>query len=75
LPAIAASGGQAHYLTGLWPVDLLPLMDLELKDGLQRVKDWAAIAKARAVEWPVTRSDPFANLNTPEQFTAAARII
>jgi len=75
LPAIAASGGQAHYLTGLWPVDLLPLLELELKDGLQRVKDWAAIAKVRAVEWPITPRDPFANLNTPEEFTAAARII
>jgi molybdenum cofactor guanylyltransferase len=74
-PAIAASGGQQHYLTGLWPVDLLPLLELELKSGLKRVMDWAALAKTSAVEWPATPQDPFANLNTPEEFTDAAKII
>jgi molybdenum cofactor guanylyltransferase len=75
LPAIAASGGQAHYLTGLWPVDLLPLLELELKSGLRRVMDWAAVAKVSTVEWSAAPMDPFANLNTPEEFTAAAKII
>lgn len=75
LPAIGASGGQAHYLTGLWPVDLLPLLELELQSGLRRVMDWASVAKAKSVEWPTEPHDPFANLNTPEEFTAAARII
>ncbi|MBG1233716.1 molybdenum cofactor guanylyltransferase [Aestuariivirga litoralis] len=72
LPAIAASQGQAHYLTGLWPSDLAALLDLELKSGLVRVMDWAALAKAREVEWTAASGDPFANLNTPEDFRAAS---
>ena len=70
-PAIAMSGRQDHYLTGLWPTDLLALLELELKSGLQRVMDFAALAKVHRVEWPVTPQDPFANLNTPKEFKSA----
>lgn len=59
--AISASGGQAHYLTGLWPVECLNLLG-----GLVRVKDFAVAAKARQVEWPVENYDPFININTPQ---------
>ena len=59
--AIAASGGQAHYLTGFWPVG-----SLDVLDGLIRVKDFAAAAKAKQVEWPVKDYDPFLNINTPK---------
>ena len=59
--AIAASAGQAHYLTGLWPIECLNLLD-----GLIRVKDFAAKAKARQVEWLVKDYDPFININTPQ---------
>jgi len=63
-PAIAASPGQAHYLTGFWPVALLPALDVALKGGLIRVKDWVKLCDARIVEWQ--GEDPFINLNTPE---------
>ena len=59
--AIAVSGGQAHYLTGLWPAECLKLLN-----GLIRVKDFAAVAKARQVEWSVKEYDPFININTPQ---------
>ncbi len=59
--AIAASGGQAHYLTGFWPVE-----SLDVLDGLIRVKDFAATAKAKQVEWPVKEYDPFLNINRPK---------
>ena len=59
--AIAVSSGQAHYLSGLWPVECLKLLD-----GLIRVKDFAAKAKARQVEWLVKDYDPFININTPQ---------
>ncbi len=59
--AIACSGGQAHFLTGLWPAATLPLLI-----GLRRVQDFAAATKARRVEWAVQGHDPFTNLNTPE---------
>lgn len=66
LPAIAASGGQSHYLTGLWPVVLAQTLDREISHGLRRVQDFAARAQAREVEWPLVPLDPFVNINTPE---------
>jgi molybdenum cofactor guanylyltransferase len=59
--AIAASGQQAHYLTGFWPVE-----SLDVLGGLIRVKDFAAAAKAKQVEWPVKDYDPFLNINMPK---------
>jgi molybdopterin-guanine dinucleotide biosynthesis protein A len=66
-PAIAISAGQAHYLTGFWPVALLGLFD---EGQLRRVMDFAALAKVRTVEWPGHPIDPFANINTPEDFAS-----
>ena len=59
--AIATSDGQAHFLTGLWPVECLNLLH-----GLVRVKDFAGATKARQVDWPVKDYDPFINVNTPQ---------
>ena len=67
-PAVAASGGQIHYLTGLWPVSLQHALEAALASGLRRVQDFVALAKAKSVKWPVGRVDPFANINTPEDF-------
>lgn len=75
LPAIASSGGERHVLTGLWPSSLLAALDTALGDGgMFRVKDWAALVKARSVEWTVEPFDPFLNVNTPEELAEANRI-
>lgn len=70
-PAIAASGQEMHYLTGLWPVGLLPHLEDALGRGMRRAKDWAALAGAKAVTWSVTPFDPFMNINRPEDLAAA----
>lgn len=75
LPAIAASGGQSHFLTGLWPVALAEFLVREMKGGLRRVKDFASLASARQVEWPTHPRDPFANINTPEELDNAMRLL
>lgn len=73
--AIAASGGQPHYLTGLWPASLLPALEAAIRhEGLFRVKDWVSHAGAAAIEWPVSPYDPFFNVNTPEELAEAERI-
>ena len=72
---IAASGGQKHFLTGLWATSLLPVLESAITaKALVRVKDWAAKADAATVEWPVSLFDPFFNVNTPEDLAEAARI-
>jgi molybdopterin-guanine dinucleotide biosynthesis protein A len=73
--AIAASGGQNHYLTGLWSVSLLRALDDAIKNnGMLRVKDWASFVRAVAIEWPVHPFDPFFNVNTPEDLAEAQAI-
>ena len=74
--AIAASGGQEHYIIGAWKTELLNDLDLAVaKDGLFRVKDWAHRASAQKVEWPVEPYDPFFNVNTPEDLLRAEQIL
>lgn len=75
LPAIAASGGQSHFLTGLWPVAMAERLDREMQGGLRRVKDFAAGSGARVVEWPSLPVDPFANINTPQELEDALRVV
>jgi molybdopterin-guanine dinucleotide biosynthesis protein A len=68
VPAIAASAGQKHYLTGLWPVALRGTLQKALGQGQRRVQDFVALAGAASVDWPILPRDPFANINTPEDF-------
>jgi molybdopterin-guanine dinucleotide biosynthesis protein A len=73
--AIARSGGQDHFLTGLWSVGLCEELDLAMvKDGLVRVQDWARRCRAVSVNWPAQPHDPFFNINTPEDLAEARRI-
>ena len=74
--AIAASGGQEHYIIGAWKTELLD--DLEnaiARDNVFRVKDWAQRASAQKVEWPVKPHDPFFNVNAPEDLRIAGQIL
>ena len=73
--AIAASGTQQHFLTGLWHQALLEKLEHAIDhDGMFRVKDWAAACQAVAVGWADEPYDPFFNVNTPEDLAEAARI-
>ncbi|MBC8035823.1 MAG: molybdenum cofactor guanylyltransferase [Rhizobiales bacterium] len=72
---IAASGGQEHYLTGLWAVSLGDALDEAVRSTpLVRVKDWAKQANAAIVAWPDEPFDPFFNVNTPEDLAEAQGI-
>jgi molybdenum cofactor guanylyltransferase len=74
--AIACSGGQAHYLTGFWPVSLFAkLEDAILNRGLVRMQDWVLECQAAKVEWEVTPHDPFFNINTPDDVVRAEAIL
>jgi molybdopterin-guanine dinucleotide biosynthesis protein A len=73
--AIASSGGQAHYLTGLWQRELLSEAEHALNAAIvPRMQDWAWRREAVVVEWPPTPYDPFFNVNTPQELAAAERI-
>jgi len=73
--AIAASGGQQHYLTGLWSVELLPAIERALDaPRTPRLQDWCRMCDTAVVTWPAVPHDPFFNVNTPEELAEAERI-
>lgn len=73
--AIAAAGGQQHYLTGLWSTELLALLERELSQPqLPSLQIWARLCNAAIVEWQAEPYDPFFNVNTPEDLAQAERI-
>lgn len=75
LAAIGASGGQSHFVTGLWRVVLLQQLQAALDQPcLMRLQDWAREVDAATVEWRVHPYDPFFNVNTPEELAESNRI-
>jgi molybdenum cofactor guanylyltransferase len=72
--AIATSKGQDHYLTGFWPVALLPKLEKAL-NSTPRMQDWVKACGARKVEWAAHPVDPFFNINTPEDLAMAQKYL
>jgi molybdenum cofactor guanylyltransferase len=73
--AIARSGGQDHYLTGIWTTAMAkPLGRLIETEGISRVQDFVTRAKAEKVVWAAVPHDPFFNINTPEDLIEAELI-
>ena len=73
-PAFANSKGQDHFLTGFWPVKLLPQLQVEMMKS-NRVKDWVYKIDAAKINWRADDFDPFMNINTPADLTAALKIL
>ncbi|MBI3673320.1 MAG: molybdenum cofactor guanylyltransferase [Rhizobiales bacterium] len=73
--AIACSGGQGHYVTGLWRAELHHDLHSYLVElGERRAAGFAAHVRSVEVEWPVIPFDPFCNINTPADLAEAQRI-
>ena len=78
--AIAASGGRAHPVIGLWPVALAEDLQRQLDGGARKVMDWIGRHASTEVDFPPLRFhgrmiDPFFNVNTPEDLEDAAALI
>ncbi|GJD51446.1 Molybdenum cofactor guanylyltransferase [Methylobacterium crusticola] len=74
--AVAASGGQLHFVNGLWSVALRhDLREALVERGLRRVGMWIARHQAAEAAWETVPVDPFLNLNTPDEFFAAERLV
>jgi molybdopterin-guanine dinucleotide biosynthesis protein A len=70
-PAVACHAGRQHHLAALWRVDFLSALEGFLKQpGSYKVRDALALMGARAVDFPGDM-DPFLNINTPGDLTAA----
>jgi molybdopterin-guanine dinucleotide biosynthesis protein A len=72
-PSVAASAGQTHYLTGLWPASLHGTLRMAIEQrGMRAVKHWAAHCQATEVAWDALPQDPFRNINTPQDLAEVA---
>ncbi len=68
----AASGGQDHPVFGLWPVTLRDdLRTALVEQNIRRVSEWADRHQLTRVAYPDRPSDPFFNINTPEDLKLA----
>ncbi len=74
--ACASSGSQDHFVIGLWPVWLrYDLRQSLVETEIRRVESWARLHGMTRTEWPMTPSDPFFNINTPEDLAKARSFI
>jgi molybdopterin-guanine dinucleotide biosynthesis protein A len=71
-PAVAAYQGRQHHLVATWRADFLPtLLTFLTTKGPHKVRDALTLAPTRQVAFPGS-TDPFLNINTPEDLQAAA---
>lgn len=71
---IAQSGGRLHPVCGLWPVSLAPALAAFLASGAKpKIMDFAAQHAAATADFP--DDGAFANLNTPQDITAAESLL
>jgi len=73
--ALAHSAGRTHPVFGLWPASLEEELAGFLAAGEGKVMAFAKRARFIAVEFPAEPSDPFFNVNTPEELAQARRLI
>jgi len=73
--ACAASGSQPHYTTALWPISLRDhLRQALVSEDIRRVEDWVKRHDLAMASWPNEPSDPFFNINTPDDLRAATML-
>jgi molybdenum cofactor guanylyltransferase len=72
-PSVACYQTRQHHLVALWPVNFLPaLEDFLAKPSAYKVRDALTLAAARQVGFENV-TDPFLNINTPDDLQAANR--
>jgi molybdopterin-guanine dinucleotide biosynthesis protein A len=74
--ACAASGGRAHPVFGLWPVQLREeLRQALVAQGVRKVDDWTGRYRLAIVTFADRPVDPFFNANRPDDLAAAEQLL
>ena len=74
--ACAASGGRAHPVFGLWPVELrADLRAALVEQGERKIDRWTASHRLVEVAFPCAPVDPFFNANREDDLADAERLI
>jgi len=73
--ACARSGEWRHPVVGVWPVALrADLRHALTQEDLRKIELWTARHGVALADWPAAPVDPFFNVNTPEDASAAERL-
>lgn len=74
--ACATSGGRDHPVFGLWPVALADaLRGAVVDEDMRKVDIWTARYRLARADFAVEPVDPFFNVNRPEDFAEAERLL
>jgi molybdopterin-guanine dinucleotide biosynthesis protein A len=74
--AVAGRRGRRHPVVGLWPVAQRPALDAAVRlEGLRKVEAWTDRVNTRVVSFDDAGSDPFFNVNTPDDLDAARGLL
>jgi molybdopterin-guanine dinucleotide biosynthesis protein A len=74
--AIAARAGRRHPVIGLWPMTSSARLRAAIEgEGLRRVEAWTDRLQSRVVDFDSGSCDPFFNVNTPDDLTAARDLL
>jgi len=70
------SNNKRHNIFGLWSIDLLDVLEDDLKNNnFRKVEDWADKIGVKTIDIEVNEFDPFFNINTKEDFEKAKVIL
>jgi len=70
------SNNKRHNIFGLWSIDLLNVLEDDLKNNnFRKVEDWADKIGVKTINIEVNEFDPFFNINTKEDFEKAKEIL
>ena len=70
------SNNKRHNIFGLWSIDLLDVLEDDLKNNnFRKVEDWADKIGVKTIDIEVNKFDPFFNINTREDFEKAKEIL
>ena len=70
------SNNKRHNIFGLWSIDLLDVLEDDLKNNnFRKVEDWAYKIGVKTIDIEVNEFDPFFNINTKEDFEKAKEIL
>ena len=70
------SNNKRHNIFGLWSIDLLDVLEDDLKNNnFRKVEDWANKIGVKTIDIEVNEFDPFFNINTKEDFEKAKKIL
>ena len=70
------SNNKRHNIFGLWSIDLLDVLEDDLKNNnFRKVEDWADKIGVKTIDIKVNEFDPFFNINTKEDFKKAKEIL